>query len=386
MKAAVIGIAGLVTVWGATTDRGVAVPANAATQAVHTVELSATAPAVLDVAGRRHLVHEVHITNLRREALELLALTMVAEDDAVLATLSGATLSQALLQPGHPRDLAVPPTLAPGRRAVVYLWLPLPGRSPTRVSHRLELSAPGATPALRTTVHGAGVTVSERSALVIDPPLAGGPWVAIYDPLLMGGHRTTLIAVDGAARIPARFAIDWIRAPEPVAGGPAPPNGEPLRNGFGSDVLAVADARVVLTRDGVPDLAAGVLRTPQPLPLDQGSGNYLILDLGDRHFAVYEHLKQGSVRVREGERVRRGQPVAQLGSSGSTSIGPHLHFHIADAGSTLGADGVPFVLRRFERLGAYASHDALVRGDAWLAQPPSVHQLQHPPPVGVLRF
>ena len=37
-----------------------------------------------------------------------------------------------------------------------------------------------------------------------------------------------------------------------------------------------------------------------------------------------------------GQRVRRGDVIAKLGSSGSTSIGPHLHFHVADANSDAG--------------------------------------------------
>ncbi len=39
--------------------------------------------------------------------------------------------------------------------------------------------------------------------------------------------------------------------------------------------------------------------------------------------------------------------IAKLGSSGSTSIGPHLHFHVADASSLLAAEGMPFVFRQF---------------------------------------
>jgi len=43
--------------------------------------------------------------------------------------------------------------------------------------------------------------------------LRGGPWIAIYDPLLSGGHRTAIYTLDSRAGIPGRFAIDWIRLP-----------------------------------------------------------------------------------------------------------------------------------------------------------------------------
>jgi murein DD-endopeptidase MepM/ murein hydrolase activator NlpD len=65
-----------------------------------------------------------------------------------------------------------------------------------------------------------------------------------------------------------------------------------------------------------------------------------------------------------GERVRTGQVIAALGFSGE-STGPHLHFHVADASSPLGGEGLPFEIRTFERLGRY---DDIARlGKPWRA-------------------
>ncbi len=41
----------------------------------------------------------------------------------------------------------------------------------------------------------------------------------------------------------------------------------------------------------------------------------------------YDHLKKGSILVKEGQRVRRGQVIAQAGSAGH-STAPHLHFEV----------------------------------------------------------
>ncbi len=71
--------------------------------------------------------------------------------------------------------------------------------------------------------------------------------------------------------------------------------------------------------------------TPQPVAPESASGNYVALDLGGGRFAFYEHLQQGSIMVKPGSGCTRGEVIAKLGSSGSTSIGPHLHFHVADA-------------------------------------------------------
>ena len=58
--------------------------------------------------------------------------------------------------------------------------------------------------------------------------------------------------------------------------------------------------------------------------------------------------------------------LAKLGSSGSSSIGPHLHFHVANANQTLAAEGLPFVFRNFTGLGEFSSIDALVGGEKWI--------------------
>jgi murein DD-endopeptidase MepM/ murein hydrolase activator NlpD len=58
--------------------------------------------------------------------------------------------------------------------------------------------------------------------------------------------------------------------------------------------------------------------------------------------------------VREGERVRRGQVIGQVGNSGN-STAPHLHFHLVDGlapgTSTLGAEGIPYALEEFAVVG-----------------------------------
>ena len=75
-------------------------------------------------------------------------------------------------------------------------------------------------------------------------------------------------------------------------------------------------------------------------------GNHVVLDLGDGVYALFAHLRRGSLRVRRGERVEPGQQLAECGNSGNSSE-PHLHFQLMDHPSVLLAAGLPM---RFDRL------------------------------------
>lgn len=362
-------------------NAGRTLPAQSRPPIVPSVDLRVmVAPVTFAQAGRLQLVHELQVTNFQPVDVEIVEVRVHAAGVPPLAAYRNQELSRRIVRPGLPHSHATPQLLAPGLTAVVNFWIPLPdGVTPASITHAIDLRV--LRPQLQlVTVEGARVEVSDQPAVTLGPPLEGGPWAAIYDPLLKGGHRTAMYAVDGRARIPGRFAIDWIHLP---ADGvmPSAPTGRPDdRNGFGANVLAVADATVTSAVDDTVD------QTPPPIPPEKASGNYVALDLGAGRIAFYEHLKQGSIVVRPGDRVKRGQVIAQLGSSGSSSIGPHLHFHVADANSLLGAEGLPFVFARFEHLGAFASIDALVQGQRYVDVPPSFEHNARPSPNAVVRF
>jgi murein DD-endopeptidase MepM/ murein hydrolase activator NlpD len=92
---------------------------------------------------------------------------------------------------------------------------------------------------------------------------------------------------------------------------------------YGKQLLAAASGTVVTAIDGVPDNEPGSMN-----PLC-AVGNCLIIDQGSHEYAVYAHLKPGSLRVHSGEKVRKGQALALCGNSGNSSE-PHLHFHLQD--------------------------------------------------------
>jgi murein DD-endopeptidase MepM/ murein hydrolase activator NlpD len=95
---------------------------------------------------------------------------------------------------------------------------------------------------------------------------------------------------------------------------------------------------------------------------ETSGGNYVTVNLGHGRFAFYAHLKPNTVRVKQGERVRRGEVLGKLGNSGNSDV-PHLHFQISDAGTPSQGEGLPFVFESFQLLGKTDMLGALELGD-----------------------
>lgn len=336
-----------------------------------------TPPAAVAIQGSRRLVYELHLAGRGAQPVRVQSLVVLdAERGSTLAALHADTLAAVVVRyddvPAGPGPVMVtlaaaagadPLTLAPGERAVVYLEIDVPASvaPPQALLHRIVLRRGSVVD----TVAGAPAAVRFVAPPVLGPPVRGGPWVAVYHPSWPRGHRRVFYAVDGRERIPGRFAIDWILVDADGRTTRGDPDVVANWLGHGADVLAVADAVVVSVRDDVAESAR--MSTHPDHPLEDATGNYITLELGAGQYVFYEHLAPGSVRVAPGDRVRRGQPIAVVGYTGHTT-GPHLHLHVADANSPLGAEGVPFVLQCFHRLGAYERIETLgtapwIRGD-----------------------
>ncbi|MDR6842834.1 M23 family metallopeptidase [Pseudoxanthomonas sacheonensis] len=318
-------------------------------------------PTPVVIEGSRQLSYELHLTNFTSEPLSPVSVEVLDEKDRVLASFSGTALTSRLAQGGG----AAGATIAPGMRGLIYLELALPTDAPPQaLSHRIKYRTADSGPFV---VEGGIVSINQAAPLVLGAPLRGGPWAAIHSPDWPRGHRRVLYTVDGRARIPGRFAIDWVKLDDSgrTANGDADVVGNAY--GYGAEVLAVADAVVAATRDDIPE-STTVAAHPKHA-IGDATGNYVALDLGDGRYAFYEHLKPGSLRVKPGQRVKRGNIIAALGFTGD-STGPHLHFHVADANSPLGAEGVPFVFERFEVLGSYRDIGEL-GSKPWLPRAPS---------------
>ncbi|MCR8645002.1 peptidoglycan DD-metalloendopeptidase family protein [Paenibacillus sp. N1-5-1-14] len=58
-----------------------------------------------------------------------------------------------------------------------------------------------------------------------------------------------------------------------------------------------------------------------------GYGNTVIIDHGKGVWTLYGHIREGGIIVKQGQAVKRGQKIAEVGSTGQ-STGNHLHFEV----------------------------------------------------------
>jgi murein DD-endopeptidase len=341
-------------------------------------------PSVVVMDGRNSLIYELHVENHGAVAVTLSSLQFDTDAPPVSLTLRDDALARALDPP--PTSAGSPRLVLPGGRRVIYVDLGVTDDMnglplwPRRVRHRLTMSVPGG--ALFDLIDHDGVAVDPRPPVVLGPPLAGGPWVAVHHPDWERGHRRVFYTVDGRTRLPGRFTIDFVKVDDAGLTTRGDPDLVANALGYGAEALAVAGATVAATRDSLAEVTHVSERRKHAQ--DEAAGNFVSLDLGDGRFAVYEHLKPGSIRVRRGQRVRRGEVVAQLGFTGD-STGPHLHLHVGDAASPLGAEGLPFVLDRFAVLGRYVDVAAMGK-TRWNPEGTGTRQNERPGPNVVVLF
>jgi murein DD-endopeptidase len=214
-------------------------------------------PSPVVVAGKRRLVYELHITNFSTNDIELACVTVFDGDRSTpFAEYRGKDLIDRLGRPGIKTQQVQKQLLNGGMRAVMYLWLTLEDAmsTPATLSHRIELNAMRATGSEAVIVHGGKSPVANLPTLALTPPLRGGPWVAVYDPFMEHGHRTSIYTLDGRARIPARYAIDFIRLEDDATHARGDETQVANWHGFGAEVLAVADGVIVHAMDDMPTL------------------------------------------------------------------------------------------------------------------------------------
>ncbi|MBY0280318.1 M23 family metallopeptidase [Candidatus Binatia bacterium] len=301
---------------------------------------------VVDGDGTWWLPYEIELVNVTSVPITLESVDVLdaTKADAVVTSLAGDALGKQVAQAGGVKSA----TLPAGASAVLLVNGRFQRREdvPARLAHRIVAVTPEPKPPLpeRTVEQQVAPSdVTTAAPIVLGPPLKGDQWVAAAS-CCDSYHRNAVLPINGARHLAQRYAIDWIRlTPDDRLA-----SGDPKLNAsypqFGVEAIAAADAKVAHVTDGMPEgtpgsFAPGVTAT-------NADGNAVILDLGGGRYALYAHLQPGSIRVREGESVKRGDVLGLVGNTGNSDA-PHLHFHVMDGPSPLASNGVPYGIDAF---------------------------------------
>lgn len=88
---------------------------------------------------------------------------------------------------------------------------------------------------------------------------------------------------------------------------------------FGENIYSPCDGEVVY--------AINYFNDNEPFSLFQSGANYLLIRYKNDIYVSLCHLKSGSLTVKEGDFIKKGQYLAEAGNSGGTPM-PHLHIDV----------------------------------------------------------
>ena len=329
--------------------------------------------------GKYHVVYDLELTNATQlpATIDKLDVVDASSPSTVIDSYSGLRLVDPNCQLGDcsrlrllPHAPATSNEIPPQESRVLFIDFAFDSadQAPKAVMHHLYATGaenPGSKTPVAVDYLAALYDISAGTPRVIGAPVKGDRWVALNGCCEPGfPHRTSMATFNGMILNGQRFAIDWKQLNE--AG--AFYEGDKTKNesyvDYGSEIIAVADGTISSAVDKLDANAPGVLPANDPvlgpqITVETVDGNHIVQDIGGGAYAFYAHLERGSLLVKPGDTVTKGQVIAKLGNTGNANAS-HMHFHLMNGPSVLGSDGIPYVLDTF-------SYDGQVPVDVLLA-------------------
>ena len=294
--------------------------------------------------GKTHLVYELRMTNFSSGNAAIEQVEVIGDAGAVLKTMDKDEIAGRLQMAGQRTSTDV---LAGSAEASLFIHATLADGAavPAKLTHRVRVRAEAAPPGKQEFTEVGGETAVDREAVaVIGPPLRGVRYVAADSCCDASRHTRAALPVNGRVWIAQRYAVDWEQLDEEGRIYHGPQADVKSYTIYRKEVLAVADATVASTIEGMPNQTPG--KMPENIAIEEADGNSVILDLGGGRYALYAHLDPGSVRVHKGDTVKRGQVIGLVGNTGN-SLAPHLHFHVMSRAEPLASNGLPYEIDDF---------------------------------------
>jgi hypothetical protein len=304
--------------------------------------------------GKAHAAYELYLANFSPATIHLASLTITGKDAAGASnfsrTITGDELRKMFSGIGENTHEPHEPVLQSGEAGIVFVFLDFSSvdKSPASLSNRIEVREPKK-PAFHQELATDPIELSHAAPIEIGPPLRGANWWTPNGPSNDCAHRRAVIALNDLVVIPERFAVDWIKLGPDGNSYHGKESSNASYYAYGANIHAAADGRVVSTRDGMPENVPHSPRMATTIDLKNIAGNNVIEDLGGGRYAMYAHLIPGSIRVKQGDHIIKGQVIGKLGNSGNSSE-PHLHFQISTGMQPLDGEGLPFEIDSFQRV------------------------------------
>jgi hypothetical protein len=118
---------------------------------------------------------------------------------------------------------------------------------------------------------------------------------------------------------------------------------------YGEDIFAIADGKLVACYGSIPENARSHSLPGREMLIDLVRkyghlaalfGNYVIIKHSEGEYSFYGHLIPNSLRIKQGDKVTRGERIGKVGNSGNSEA-PHLHFQLMDGPDFLESRGLP---------------------------------------------
>jgi hypothetical protein len=320
-----------------------------------------TTPGPVEMSdGKVHLSYELVLTNVAAVPFQVDGVEM--HDAATQALVPGTTGRVELTPAGvgaesegttDPGAGTTSVTMPPASTWVAWVDVVFPQASavPAAIDHVVSgaVVPPTGSPAPARVRIGRADTAT-GGPVVLGAPVPDGVWYMSEGCCADDTHhRRGLAPVNGTLSVPQRFAIDFFKLDDQHRTWVGDPSKLESYLTYRQPILAAAAGSVVAAQDGFANNTA--LPHPATVPsILETVGNHVIVQISDGVYLLYAHMDPGSVAVRVGDQVTRGQQLGLIGSSGISST-PHLHFQILSTPTFFPSDSKPYAFDRFTLLG-----------------------------------
>lgn len=303
-------------------------------------------PTPLIADNKYFLVYELHLTNYHAAPAYITSLQVFSDKQKL--NFADENLAKLIHPIGEKNSKENPLMINPGQSKMILMWLSFANQKdiPDYLTHQINIHTEHKNQPLNLKVVTDPMKIKKTAPIVVSAPLQGDNWLAGNAPSNTSAHRMANFVVNGHDYFAQRYAIDFIRMGKNGMSFEGDEKNNHSYYAYGQKILAVADGTVIEAIDNIPENIPHTDQRAVSMNVDTIGGNHIVIDLKNGYYAFYAHLIPGSLTVKKGAEVHRGEVLGLVGNSGN-STEPHLHFHIVDKPSFIGANGIPYAFDHF---------------------------------------